>query len=215
MKPLLNEISQDLRAALLRLGVRRRYDAGRQIFTEGEMAGVLPIVISGAVKMIRFPKVGKEVIIGMFHTGDVFALPPVVDGEPYPASAVAVEPTQLLEIPRAAFLDLLATSPEMSLAVIRWMAGMLRDKTATIRNLAIASPDRRIAEVLAKLADAEQGPFPVTIGIRRQDIAEIASLTTETTIRTIRRLAGLGLVRIVRGKVIVDELGPLRQFVSD
>mgnify|MGYP006160616271 CR=1 FL=1 len=54
------------------------------------------------------------------------------------------------EIRRTDFLDLLAASPEMSLAVIKWMSSMLRDTTATIRNLAIASPDRRIAEVLVK-----------------------------------------------------------------
>jgi CRP-like cAMP-binding protein len=81
-----------------------------------------------------------------------------------------------------------------------------------IRNLAIASPEHRIANVLIKLADEQDGNGPVKILLRRQDIAEMASLTTETTIRSIRRLADQKLVRIVQGKIIIDDVEPLHRF---
>ena len=165
--------------------------------------------------MVRSPDVGKEVIIGIFHSGEMFAVPPVFDGGPYPASAFAVEETVLLQIARKDFLDLLREWPEFALATIGWMSEMLREKTSIIKNLAIASPERRIGNVLIKLVEAQDGNGPVKIPVRRQDIAEMASLTTETTIRAIRRLADQELVKIVHGKIIVEDVEPLRKFVGE
>lgn len=214
MRRLLSSISSELKAELKRSGHRQAYGDGEEIFSEGAAADFLPIVLSGRVKMIRSPVLGKEVIIGIFNEGDMFAVPPVFDGGPYPASAYAVEQTDLLQIERRDFLRLLNERSEFAIATISWMSEMLREKTSMIRNLAIASPERRIGNVLIKLVEAQERPCPVKIPVRRQDIAEMASLTTETTIRAIRRLADQGLVRIVHGKIFIDRLEPLEQFVE-
>ncbi len=214
MKKLFGNLGSDLRDALEACGHKRRYAEAEEIFAEGELAEFLPIVISGGVKMIRSPVVGKEVIIGIFRDGEMFAVPPVFDGGPYPASAFAIESTVLLQIRRDDYLKLLNEWPEFALATIGWMSEMLREKTSIIRNLAIASPERRIGNVLIKLAEAQETNGPVKIPVRRQDIAEMASLTTETTIRSIRRLADQGLVEIVHGKIIINDVEPLRRFVG-
>lgn len=214
MRRLFSSISSELKAELKRSGHRQAYGDGEEIFSEGAAADFLPIVLSGRVKMIRSPVLGKEVIIGIFNEGDMFAVPPVFDGGPYPASAYAVEQTDLLQIERRDFLRLLNERSEFAIATISWMSEMLREKTSMIRNLAIASPERRIGNVLIKLVEAQERPCPVKIPVRRQDIAEMASLTTETTIRAIRRLADQGLVRIVHGKIFIDRLEPLEQFVE-
>jgi CRP/FNR family transcriptional regulator len=214
LKKLLGNISSPLETELKTSGRRHTYSDGEEIFSEGSSADFLPIVLSGSVKMIRTPSVGKEVIIGIFHEGEMFAVPPVFDGGPYPASAYAVEQTELLQIRRGDFLRLLNERPEFAIATISWMSDMLREKTSIIRNLAIASPERRIGNVLIKLVEAQEKPCPVKIPVRRQDIAEMASLTTETTIRAIRRLADQGLVRIVHGKIFVDRLEPMQQYVE-
>ena len=213
MKKLLGNISEDLVRVLEERGRRRTYSAGQEVFSEGAPARFLPIVISGAVKMIRSPEVGRDLIIGVFREGEMFAVPPVFDGEPYPASAIATERTVLLNIAREDFLDILRGSPELSFAVVGWMCEMLREKTFIIRNLAITSSERRVASVVLKLAENSGHVFPARIGARRQDIGEMASVSTETAIRVIRRLADRGLLRIERGKIIVEEAGPLRQFL--
>ena len=75
----------------------------------------------------------------------MFAVPPVFDGGGYPATAIAMEATKLLLIERKDFLALLHDSSEFSFAVIQWMCSMLREKTATIQNLAtvVAGTSRR------------------------------------------------------------------------
>ena len=215
MKQLLANISTELSAKLISRGHKRSYSADQEVFAEGDSAEFLPIVISGAVKMFRSPEPGKEVIIGIFRNGEMFALPPVFDGGPFPASAVAIDDTQLLQINRGEFLKLLSESAEFAYAVIAWTCEMLREKTSIIRNLATASPEHRVGNVLVKLAEAQDSTFPLKITVRRQDIAEMASLTTETTIRVIRRFAELDMVRIVHGKIFIDEIEPLQQFLKD
>ncbi len=46
--------------------------------------------------MIHFLEAGKEVIIGIFQDGEMFAVPPIFDGAPYPATAIAMERTKIL-----------------------------------------------------------------------------------------------------------------------
>lgn len=216
MKPLLEITGGDLFESLKKAGRTKIYNAGEEIFAEGEPACFLPIVLAGKIKMIRSLEVGKEVIVGIFTQGEMFAVPPVFDGEPYPATAIAVEKTKLLLIRREDFLRLLKESAEFTFAVIGWMCEMLREKTETIKNLATASPEHRAGRVLLKMAKKDGlENEAVKISLRRQDIAEMAGLTTETTIRAIRQLAAKNLVRIERGKIIIDDLARLREFLSD
>ena len=214
MKSLLGNTSAKLTALLEQRGRRRSYGRGQQIFAEGAPAEFLPIVVSGSVKMIRSPEVGRNIIIGIFRTGEMFAVPPVIDGEPYPASAVALERTVLLNLDRRDFLELLRDSHEFSFAVISWMSEMLREKSSIIRNLALTSSERRVAGVLLKLGADHGIGYPVKIEARRQDIGEMASVSTETAIRVIRRLADRGILRIERGKIILDEVDSLRAFLQ-
>ncbi len=216
MKPLLESISPELSERLSQCGRARTYAQDEEVFAGGAEAAFLPIVASGRVKMIHFLEPGKEVIIGIFQTGEMFALPPVFDGGTYPATAIAMERSELILIARNDFLGLIRNSTEFSFAVIAWMSEMLRDKTATIQNLAMASPQHRVGHVLLKLTERERGgDSPVRITLRRQDIARMAGLTTETTIRAVRVLAEKGLIAIRHGKIIVETTGPLYRFLEN
>lgn len=217
MKPLLKIVSGELLESLKKAGRTKTFNEGAEIFAEGELADFLPIVLAGKVKMIHFLEAGKEVILGIFGAGEIFAVPPVFDGAPYPSTAIALEKTELLLLRRKDFLRLLKESAEFSFAVIGWMCEMLREKSATIQNLATSSPEHRAGNILVRAAekngDEESGA--IKISLLRRDIAEMAGLTTETTIRAIRRLAAKNLVRIERGKIIIDDIASLRKFLSD
>lgn len=213
MNKILETSSPELGALIRKTARGRKYGENEIVFTEGDESAFLPVIESGRVKMVRYPEIDKEVIIGIFGAGEMFAIPPVFDGAPYPSTAVAMEETKLLLIYRQDFLRLLRESSELSFAVIGWTCEMLREKTATIKNLATASPDQRIANVLLRLAERDESAGSYRVHLRRQDIAEMAGLTTETTIRVIRRLAEKKLVRIVHGKIILDECERLREFL--
>lgn len=213
MKSLLESASSELQAKLNRSGRTKTFFEGEEIFAEGDRAEFLPIVLNGKIKMVRFPEIGKEVIIGIFQTGEMFAVPPAFDGRNFPSTAIAMEETRLLIIYRNDFLSILRESSEFSFAVIEWMSQMLREKTATIQNLVTASPEHRVGNVLLRLAKKQDETSNVKISMRRQDIAEMAGLTTETTIRAVKKLAEKDLVKIVHGKIILERPEKLRSFL--
>ena len=214
MKPLFQSIDAGVIKLLHERGRKRRYSEDEEVFAGGDEALFLPVVLSGRVKMIHFLEPGKEVIVGIFSAGEMFAVPPVFDGGKYPATAIAMEETELLLIARADFLKLLRDSSDFAFAVISWMTAMLRDKTATIQNLATASPQHRVGHILLKLAEKESGTSPVKITLRRQDIARMAGLTTETAIRAIRKLADRELITIAHGKIFVHDTAPLNKYLQ-
>ncbi len=125
--------NHDLAINLERAGIIKTL-GNEAIFSEGDDALFLPVVVGRTVKMVRFPEAGKEVIISVFGSGEMFAVPPVFDGGPYPATVIAMEDTELLLLRREVFLKMLRESPDLSFAVIDWMCGMLREKTALIKN---------------------------------------------------------------------------------
>jgi CRP-like cAMP-binding protein len=212
MKPLMQNISDDLTAAIIARGHKRTFYEGEMVFEVGSAAAFLPIILSGSVKMLHPLDGGKEMIVGIFREGEMFAVPPVFDGKNYPSTAVALEKSDLLLLSRGAFLELLRESSEFAFAVIRWTTDMLRDKTAAIETLATASPDQRVGKVLLKLAG--DGGAATRITLRREDIARMAGLTTETTIRVVRRLAKQGVLVIEHGKIIIDDREPLRRLAT-
>ena len=209
MKPLLEIASPELVEKLFRIGHKKTFGESDTIFAEGEKAEFLPIVLTGNVKMVRYPEIGKEFIIGFFGDGEVFAIPPAMDGKSYPATCVAVEQTRLLILARPDFLRLMQESSEFSAIVLEKMCGLLRESAETINNLASSSPEHRVGKILLRLAKET----PTKINLRRQDIADMAGLTTETTIRVIKRLAEKDLLKIVKGKIILEKPERLRNFL--
>lgn len=211
MKQLSKVFSQDLANRLFEVGRINTFEADAPIFSEGETAVFLPIVVSGKIKVYRFLSPGNEVIVNVFGTGEIFAIPPVLDGSIYPANAAALERSEILLIPRRGFLALLKESNEFSVSIMSRMSELLRETTQSIEILATSSPEERIARILVWLARKEQQDLPLTISLRRQDIAQIAGLATETTIRVIRKFADEGRIKIVRGKIIIEETASLQE----
>ena len=214
MKPLLQNFSPELYEKIIKAGRPKDFGEEEQIFAEGDEARFLPIVLSGSVKMVRFPEVGKEVIIGIFQDGEIFAIPPALDGKKYPATAIAVTKTKLLKLQRPDFLILMEESSEFSALIMSRMCGLLRDMNSTVQILATPSSEQRVGAVIMNLANKEDADEPVKISLRRQDIAEMSGVTTETAIRCVRKLADRGLIQIVRGKIILTQIAPLKKFLQ-
>lgn len=210
MNTLFESASPSLIEQIFKIGSRKTFSESEIIFAEGEKAKFLPVIVSGGVKLVRYPELGKEFIIGFFAEGDTFAIPPALDGEAFPATAVAVSDSILLLVPREKFISLMENSTEFSGIVMNKMCGLLRQTAETINSLASSSPEHRVVNVLLRLVKDQPGK----INLRRQDIADMAGLTTETTIRTIRKLAQRQFLEIVRGKIIVPDPSQLRALLA-
>jgi len=130
----------------------------------------------------------------------------VFEDKPYPASAQSVSETRVVGIKRDDFLTFLANRPQVALRIINVLGGRLRDAQNRLRDLAGERVEQRLASVLLMLS-AKLG---LTLPFTRQEIADMVGTTIETTIRVMSSLRDRGIIRSVRGKVIIQDVEKLR-----
>ena len=81
----------------------RAYSSGELLFSEGEPCTGLYMIASGRVRIFKVSSSGREHVLAVERPGSSIAELPVFDGGNYPASAAAVEASELLFLPRKDF----------------------------------------------------------------------------------------------------------------
>ena len=101
---------------------RANYRSGDRLLTEGGRADTVFIIIEGRAKVVR-GEPGAEIEIATVETGSVVGEMGVVLDRPYSGTIVADTPVTALRIDKRTFLDLLTKVPQLSMALIRELAG--------------------------------------------------------------------------------------------
>jgi len=196
---LFSSLNEDELAELSRLATERSFRQDEFVFWEGDAPDYFYVVVVGRIKIAKYSSSGKEFIIAFFGPSEMFGEVAVFEGKPYPASAQAVADTRVLVIKKDDFLSFLATRPQVALEIINVLGGRLRDAQSRLKDLAGERVEQRIAMTLLMLS-AKLGP---TLPFTRQEIANMAGTTTETAIRVTSQLKERGIIRSVRGKIII------------
>ncbi len=191
---------------LAELSVERRFSVGEFIFWEGDAPDRFYMVAEGKVKVLKNSSLGKEFIIAFFGPGEMFGEVAVLGNRLYPASAQSESGTTVLEIGRQDFLSFLARHSGIALNIIAILGGRLIDAQSRLRDLAGERVEQRLVSVMLMLSSK----FGLTLPFTRQELADMAGTTTETAIRVIGHLKERGIVRSVRGKVIILDEQKLR-----
>ncbi len=201
-----SSLNQDELLELSKLATERDFKSDEFVFWEGDAPDYFYIVIKGRIKVVKYSSSGKEFIIAFFGPGDMFGEVAVFEGKPYPASAQAVADTRILRIKMDGFLSFLSHRPEVALSIITVLGGRLRDAQSRLKDLAGERVEQRLARTLLMLS-AKLGP---TLPFTRQEIADMSGTTTETAIRITSQLKDRGIIRSVRGKIIILDETKLR-----
>ena len=111
------------------VAVQVDFPADHVIAREGEIGTGFFVVVEGAVRVVRD---GKTVTT--FGPGDFFGELSVLDGRPRNASVIAQGPTTCLALPTWEFEAVLREEPSVAIAILRELAGRLRDLTQADRH---------------------------------------------------------------------------------
>ena len=194
-----SSLSDDELGELADLSIKHSFMPNEFIFWDGDDPVWFYIVAEGKVKVLKHSSLGKEFIIAFFGPGEMFGEVAVFENKLYPASAQAVTETKVVGIKREDFLSFLANHPQVALRIINVLGGRLRDAQGRLRDLAGERVEQRLASVLLMLS-AKLG---LTLPFTRQEIADMVGTTIETAIRVMSHLKDRGIIRSVRGKVII------------
>ncbi len=183
----------------------RRVAKREAVFRDGDTAEGFFVVASGSVKVFKLSEDGKEQVLHILEAGHSFAEATLFEGGAYPASAEALADSELLFLPKKAFVELLENNPKMALRMLGSLAKWLRRMTDLVENLALRDVEARLVLYLAEgmrqrgivLADGAEFDLPVGKNV----LASRLGTVPETFSRTLKKLQEQGIIQ-VQGKRI-------------
>jgi CRP/FNR family cyclic AMP-dependent transcriptional regulator len=211
---LFGALSEDELSFLAARTRSRATAAGELLFSEGEACSGLYMVASGRVRIFKISPNGREHVLAIEGPGSSIAELPVFDGGTYPASAAAVDASQLLFISRDDFRGLCLEHPEIALKVLQVVGARLRRLVGIIEELSFTTVRHRLIAWLLRRAQAEgQGGSPqpqFTMDVNHQEIAAQIGTVRELVSRNLARLQAQGLITVDGRRVSIQDLDNLR-----
>jgi CRP/FNR family transcriptional regulator len=208
--PLLATLSQPELQNLAARTVRKLFSSGELIFSEGEPCNGLHIIARGKVRIFKTSVNGREQVLALNGPGESVAELPVFDGGPFPASAMAVDDTEMAFISRRDFQGYCMEHPEVSLKVLSVVGGRLRRLVGIIEELSFTTIRQRLISVLVKLAQSEGKKSPQGIEFllpaTHQELANQLGTVRELISRNLMRLQAEGLIEVDARHIVVKDL---------
>lgn len=196
------------------LGKDRRvktYKKKAEVFAEGDSPLYIYLVKSGSIKLFKSHPDGKELIINICKANDYFGFEPVLENANYSESAVAMEDSELVAVPRQDFLMLIHGSPEVSKVFISLLCQKVKDNESKLLHLAYNSVRQRTAEALLKIYQLKEAEKKISIS--RDDLAKMVGTAPESVIRVLSEFKDEGLIDIESGKVHVAQPAKLEKVI--
>ncbi|MCD0463833.1 Crp/Fnr family transcriptional regulator [Flavobacterium sp. ENC] len=183
---------------------KKFYEKASTVFEEGKLPTHYYQIVSGEIKMNNYNDDGREFIQGIFYKDQSFGEPPLFLNQKYPASAVAVEETQVLCLPKSDFMKLLEENPVVSIRIIENLAQRLYYKSVMAAEMSTQEPEHRVLKLIdhgIAYFNFKKDPNGYLINFTRQQIGDLTGLRVETVIRTIKTLEKKGVLKIINRKV--------------
>lgn len=197
---------------------KRQFSRGETLFSEGDECRGLFVVAAGKIRIFKLSAAGREQVLAIEEPGSSFAELPVFDGGVYPASASALEETEVLFISRKDFQNYCREHPEVALKVLAVVGSRLRRLVAIIEDLSFTTVRHRLISLLLRLA--EIGGTATKQGVRlelsetHQDLAAELGTVRELVSRNLSRLQAEGLLELKGRTILVKDLPELKKQQS-
>jgi CRP/FNR family transcriptional regulator len=215
---LLSSLSQAELQQLAARTVRKRFGVGELLFSEGEPCNGLHMIARGKVRIFKTSVGGREQVLAVNVPGESVAELPVFDGGTYPASAVAIEETEIAYISRRDFQAHCMEHPEVALKVLAVVGARLRRLVGIIEELSFTTIRQRLIAALVRLAESEgtqtERGIAFQLPASHQELASQLGTVRELISRNLMRLQAEGLLDVDARQIVVTDMKGLRALLT-
>jgi CheY-like chemotaxis protein len=183
-----------------------------EIFYEGDSPSYVYFVKSGSVKIYKSHPDGKELITNLHKDNDFFGYEALLENKVQTDSAIALEDSELVLIPKNDFIKLIHTQPDVSVSFISLLCKKVADKESQLLHLAYNSVRQRTAEALIKMGQLKKGNE--ALSVLRDDLAKIVGTATESVIRILSDFRDEGLIDMEGTRIKLVHLAKLEQVIK-
>jgi CheY-like chemotaxis protein/CRP-like cAMP-binding protein len=187
------------------------YKKKSEIFSEGDTPAFVYFIKSGNIKTFKSHPDGKELITNLYKENDFFGYEPLLENCPFGDTAIALEDSELVMIPRSDFITLLNSQPVVTASFISLLCKKVSEKESQLLHLAYNSVRQRTAEALLKMWQLKKGSEPLSI--LRDDLAKIVGTASESVIRVLSDFRDEGLIEMEGTKIKLVHTSKLDQVV--
>lgn len=198
--------------ALERIASVRRVEKGSVLFSEGDPATGIYVLLTGGIKIARETPEGKSYILHFVTPGQLFAEAAAFELGHFPANAIALEPSEVAFFPRAELLELIREHPLISLKVISGLSRWIREFMGRIEELATKDVSARLAHFLVAALEETGGVGPIELKVPKSELAASLGTVGETLSRSLRRFRESGWIEVDGGRIEVLDLEELRRI---
>jgi len=192
---------------------------GKLIFMKRDQGTEVMFVASGRVKIVSTSASGTEVIHNIIEAGQVFGEMALLDGKSRSADAVAAVDSEIVELSRTDFLEVLRRNPETAIQMMAILCGRIRQSTSIVEDAVLLDSGQRLLHRLKTLAeqygeaDASDASTRIEHRLSQQEIGESVGLTRVSVNRLINQWVSDDLISKGRGYIVVHDFERLEEAV--
>jgi len=206
--PMFQELTPALRDRVASLSTLQVTPKGEELWHAGDAAELLTVIVSGMVKVVRHADSG-DVILELFGAGDTVGAVAVYHHVPYPASAITMQPTTVLRLPRRDWLDLIEHDPVFARGMMAELSRLNMSLTRKFAGMHGTRVSERVAALFLTLAERMGRDTPagieIPIELTRQEIASMVGTTIESAIRVMSRWNQEGVLLTQDGHFVIPD----------
>ncbi|ADB37321.1 response regulator [Spirosoma linguale] len=181
------------------------------VYSDGDEPTRLYFLKNGRVKIVRTSHDGKELVTDLFGPNSFIGYRALLENTNYTDSAVTLDDSELIYIPKNEFLHILGTQPEAGRQFVHLLAGHVNGKEEQLLSMAYSSLRRRVADTLLRLGTSPDGEPVPPIQLSRDDLAAVIGTATESLIRILTEFKHDGLIEMSSAGIRIVEPDKLRR----
>ncbi len=215
----LNQFFSDVKEAGLKNNLSPKYDVEnyerkQTVYHESKKPRFLFYLVKGKVKAYQTHPDGKEYITNLYSDGDFIGYAALLENSHYDDSAIALEESEILAIPKDDFLQMIYNDASIASKFIHIISKNVKEKEQRLLNLAYSSLRKRVASALVEITTKfHLSDKKMAIEISREEIAQYVGTATESLIRTLSDFKSEKLIEIKNGKIIVNDTDKLKTLL--
>jgi CRP/FNR family transcriptional regulator len=183
-----SELSEAACSKLARMSHRKTVQKRDILFMEGSNGSAVYLLVSGSIQLIKTSLDGKETVIKTVKEGELFGEVILFERPHYPVTAIARTEAEVIELPRAGFLNLL-NQEEFRNDFMAMLMAKQRYLAERIQQLTSMDVEERFTEFLREQYGEKE---VITPDLSKKDIASAIGATPETFSRLLQKLEKRG-----------------------
>ncbi|GAB4152040.1 MAG: hypothetical protein Fur0046_31530 [Cyanobacteria bacterium J069] len=183
--------------------------AGQVLFAQNEPAEAVYILESGCIQLLNYTEDGGQINHYSVSAGESFAEVALFN-ERYVCTAIALEPSRIIVLPKQAFLKVLRTHPDLAETFMSQLAKRLHESKVLLELRSIRSAQKRVLHYLQ--LNVQPDGKTVDLDLPLKKLADDLGLTPEALSRALKQLHKEGIISRKKRKVTLrkelSELDP-------